>query len=84
MKDNYDVIIIGSGMGVLTSSAWLTHMGMKVLVVAENPYHKSVFKRALNRACCGCGLSSYFWLENGQYDFKRGRCQRTSVGCGDH
>jgi phytoene dehydrogenase-like protein len=36
MKDNYDVIIIGSGMGVLTSSAWLTHMGMKVLAAAEN------------------------------------------------
>jgi len=28
MKDSYDVIIIGSGMGGLTSAAWLTHMGM--------------------------------------------------------
>ena len=34
MKDNYDFIIIGSGMGGLTSAAWLIHMGMKVLVVS--------------------------------------------------
>jgi prolycopene isomerase len=36
MKDNYDVIIIGAGMGGLTSAAWLTHMGMKVLVIEQN------------------------------------------------
>ena len=36
MKDNYDVIIIGSGMGGLTSAAWLIHMGMKVLVIEQN------------------------------------------------
>ncbi len=36
MKDNYDVIIIGSGMGGLTSAAWLTHMEKKVLVVEQN------------------------------------------------
>jgi thioredoxin reductase len=34
MKDNYDVVIIGSGMGGLSSSVRLTHMGMKVLVVS--------------------------------------------------
>ena len=34
MKNNYDIVIIGSGMGGLTSAAWLTHMGMKVLVVS--------------------------------------------------
>ena len=36
MKDNYDVIIIGAGMGGLSSAAWLTHMGMKVLVLEQN------------------------------------------------
>ena len=36
MKDSYDVIIIGAGMGGLSSAAWLTHMGMKVLVLEQN------------------------------------------------
>ena len=36
MKDSYDVIIIGAGMGGLSSGAWLTHMGMKVLVLEQN------------------------------------------------
>lgn len=36
MNSSYDVIIIGGGMGGLTSAAWLTHMGMKVLVVEQN------------------------------------------------
>src|SRR5512139_2400423 len=36
MKDTYDVIIIGSGMGGLSCGAWLTHMGMKVLVLEQN------------------------------------------------
>jgi prolycopene isomerase len=36
MKDSYDVIIIGAGMGGLTCGAWLTHMGMKVLVLEQN------------------------------------------------
>lgn len=36
MKDKYDVIVIGAGMGGLTSAAWLTHMGMKVLVIEQN------------------------------------------------
>jgi prolycopene isomerase len=36
MKDNYDVIIIGAGMGGLSCGAWLTHMGLKVLVLEQN------------------------------------------------
>ena len=36
MKDSYDVIIIGAGMGGLSSASWLTHMGMKVLVLEQN------------------------------------------------
>ena len=36
MQDNYDAIIIGGGMGGLTTGAWLTHMGMKVMVVEQN------------------------------------------------
>ena len=36
MKDSYDVIIIGAGMGGLTCGAWLAHMGMKVLVLEQN------------------------------------------------
>jgi len=35
-RDIYDVIIIGAGMGGLTSGAWLAHKGMKVLVVEQN------------------------------------------------
>ncbi len=33
---NYDVIIIGAGMGGLTCGAWLAHKGKKVLVVEQN------------------------------------------------
>ena len=35
-SDNYDVIIIGAGMGGLTCGAWLAHKGKKVLVVEQN------------------------------------------------
>ncbi len=36
MKDTYDVIIIGAGMGGLSCGAWLTHMGLTVLVLEQN------------------------------------------------
>jgi prolycopene isomerase len=36
MKDTYDAIIIGAGMGGLSCAAWLTHMGLKVLVLEQN------------------------------------------------
>jgi phytoene dehydrogenase-like protein len=36
MRDNYDVIIIGAGMGGLTCGAWLSHKRIKVLVVEQN------------------------------------------------
>ena len=36
MKDKYDVIIIGAGMGGLSCGAWLSHKGMSVLVVEQN------------------------------------------------
>jgi prolycopene isomerase len=36
MKDTYDVIIIGAGMGGLSCGAWLAHKGMKVGVVEQN------------------------------------------------
>lgn len=36
MKNTYDVIIIGAGMGGLSCGAWLTHMGLKVLVIEQN------------------------------------------------
>ncbi len=36
MNESYDAVIIGAGMGGLTSAAWLTHLGMKVLVIEQN------------------------------------------------
>jgi len=36
MRDKYDAIIIGAGMGGLSCGAWLAHKGMKVLVVEQN------------------------------------------------
>ena len=36
MNASYDVVIIGAGMGGLTGAAWLTHLGMKVLVIEQN------------------------------------------------
>jgi len=36
MKDKYDVIIIGAGMGGLSCGAWLAHKGVKVLVIEQN------------------------------------------------
>ncbi len=36
MRDKYDAIIIGSGMGGLSCGAWLAHNGMKILVVEQN------------------------------------------------
>jgi prolycopene isomerase len=36
MKDTYDVIIIGAGMGGLSCGAWLAYKGMKVLVIEQN------------------------------------------------
>ncbi len=36
VSDNYDVIIIGAGMGDLSCGAWLAHKGKKVLVVEQN------------------------------------------------
>ena len=36
MKDTYDVIIIGAGMGGLSCGAWLAYTGMKVLVIEQN------------------------------------------------
>ncbi len=36
MKDAYDVIIVGGGMGGLTCGAWLALQGMSVLVAEQN------------------------------------------------
>jgi prolycopene isomerase len=36
MKDKYDVIIIGAGMGGLSCGAWLAHKGMRILVLEQN------------------------------------------------
>lgn len=36
MKNTYEVIIIGAGMGGLSCGAWLNHMGLKVLVIEQN------------------------------------------------
>jgi prolycopene isomerase len=36
MENRYDVIIIGAGMGGLSSAAWLVDKGMKVLVIEQN------------------------------------------------
>jgi prolycopene isomerase len=36
MKDNYDVIIIGGGMGGLSCGAWLAHHGLKVVIIEQN------------------------------------------------
>lgn len=36
MKDTYDVIVVGGGMGGLTCGAWLARQGMSVLVVEQN------------------------------------------------
>jgi len=36
MKDTYDAIIIGAGMGGLSCGAWLAYQGMKVLVIEQN------------------------------------------------
>ena len=36
VSDNYDVIIIGAGMGGLSCGAWLAYKGKKVLVVEQN------------------------------------------------
>ena len=36
MKNTYDVIIIGGGMGGLSCGAWLAHQGMKVAVIEQN------------------------------------------------
>jgi prolycopene isomerase len=36
MKDTYDIIIIGAGMGGLSCGAWLAHKGMKVLLLEQN------------------------------------------------
>lgn len=36
MKDAYDVIVIGGGMGGLSCAAWLAMHGMNVLVVEQN------------------------------------------------
>ena len=36
MKGEYDVVIIGGGMGGLSCGAWLAHHGMKVAVIEQN------------------------------------------------
>jgi len=36
MRDRYDVIIIGAGMGGLSCGAWLAYKGMKVIVLEQN------------------------------------------------
>ena len=36
MKGEYDVVIIGGGMGGLSCGAWLANHGMKVAVIEQN------------------------------------------------
>ena len=36
MKDRYDAVIIGSGMGGLSCGAWLARHGMKVAIIEQN------------------------------------------------
>jgi phytoene dehydrogenase-like protein len=36
MKDRYDAVIIGSGMGGLSCGAWLAKNGMKVAIIEQN------------------------------------------------
>jgi len=36
MKNSYDVVVIGAGMGGLSCAAWLAYKGMKVLVIEQN------------------------------------------------
>ncbi len=36
MKDRYDAVIIGSGMGGLSCGAWLARNGMKVAIIEQN------------------------------------------------
>jgi phytoene dehydrogenase-like protein len=36
MKDRYDAVIIGSGMGGLSCGAWLAKHGMKVAIIEQN------------------------------------------------
>ncbi len=36
MHDDYDAIVIGSGLGGLTASALFTHAGHRVLVIEQN------------------------------------------------
>ena len=35
-KDNYDAIVIGSGLGGLTAGALFSHAGYRVLVLERN------------------------------------------------
>ena len=48
MPDDYDVIVIGSGMGGLASAALLSQMGKKVIVL-EQHYTAGGFTHAYDR-----------------------------------
>ncbi len=48
MSEKYDVVIVGAGLGGLSCGAYLSHNGLRTLIVDKNPFlggYCSVFKR---------------------------------------